>query len=84
MVSLLPRIIPRHQTAHSMMEGIQNYPPGGTPVTYTVIVTDRGRVIARHPHLTCEEAQELAAAYRALGWPAERISIQQDTSRAAA
>lgn len=53
-------------------------------MTYTLLVMDRGRAIARHRELSRDEAVELAAAYQAIGWPGDKIIIQRDVSQAAA
>lgn len=53
-------------------------------MTYEVIVLDRGRAIARHRDLTRQEAVDLAAAYRALGWAEDRVVIERKETQAAA
>ncbi len=47
-------------------------------MTYTVIVLDRGRPIAKHPKLEPDVSQELLQAYRAMGWPEERLEIEEE------
>jgi hypothetical protein len=47
-------------------------------MTYTVIVLDRGRPIAKHPKLDREVGEELVRAYRAIGWPEEKIRMEAD------
>jgi hypothetical protein len=48
-------------------------------MTYTVIVLDRGRPIAKHAKLDHETGLELLAAYRAIGWPAEKVLLETDS-----
>jgi hypothetical protein len=50
-------------------------------MTYTVIVLDRGRPIARHAGLELLVSQELVATYRALGWPDEKVHLEEDEPR---
>jgi hypothetical protein len=52
----------------------------GFTVTYTVIVLDRGRPIAKHTQLDRDVGKELFQAYRALGWPEEKVIIQPDAA----
>jgi hypothetical protein len=47
-------------------------------MTYTLTVLDRGRPIARHINLTIDESKEIAAAYRAIGWPEEKVVLRHD------
>ena len=45
-------------------------------MTYTLTVLDRGRPIAKHPKLDYGTGHELVAAYRAIGWPEEKIRLE--------
>lgn len=47
-------------------------------MTFTLVVLDRGRPIATHPKLDREVSTELVDAYRAIGWPEEKILVQPD------
>lgn len=47
-------------------------------MTYSVFVLDRGRPIAKHPHLDRDVSLELIRAYRALGWPEQKIRVEED------
>lgn len=49
-------------------------------MTFTVIVLDRGRPIAKHSKLEASVAQELANTYRALGWPEDKVSINPEAA----
>jgi len=48
-------------------------------MTYTLIVLDRGRPIAKHPKLDLDSGRELVAAYKAIGWPDEKIKLEAET-----
>ncbi len=47
-------------------------------MTYTLTVLDRGRPIAKHTQLTYDEGKEIVAAYRAIGWPEEKVVLHAD------
>lgn len=47
-------------------------------MTYTVIVLDRGRPVAKHSKLDATVANELAQAYKALGWPEDKVSVRSE------
>ncbi|HEV3311662.1 MAG TPA: hypothetical protein VG815_14215 [Chloroflexota bacterium] len=49
-------------------------------MTFTVLVLDRGRPIAKHSGLDRDVSHELVLAYRAIGWPDEKIVLQADHS----
>ena len=44
--------------------------------SFTVAVTDRGRVIAEHTGLSAGQARELATVYRLLGYRPEHIHFE--------
>jgi hypothetical protein len=52
-------------------------------MTYTVIVTDRGRPLVQHPDLDRATSREIVKVYRALGWPEEKVTVQPDLGEAA-
>lgn len=47
-------------------------------MTYTVLVFDRGRPIAKHGAMDADASKELVAAYRAIGWPEDKIQRLPD------
>jgi hypothetical protein len=47
-------------------------------MTCRVIVLDRGRPIAKHTALDLEVGRELVSAYRALGWPEDKVILQTE------
>jgi len=51
----------------------------GTQMTYTLVVLDRGRPIAKHPKLDHETGLELVGAYRAIGWPQEKVQLTAES-----
>jgi len=46
-------------------------------MSYTVLVMDRGRPLVKHRNLEQSVGLHLVDAYKALGWPPEKILMQQ-------
>jgi len=71
--------VPQPRTSSTDAESIDPTSAKSLEMTYIVTVLDRGRPIAKHPSLDLETGREVQAAYRAMGWPEEKIRLEPET-----